>query len=343
MVGRAVLAGLLVGALAAGPGGAVAAQPNDVAPGSTTSTSTPRPAATATSVAGTTTSLAGTTTTTVGPTTTTSTTISPALLALSRSVKRTRPNSAAALLAALAPLQRLGFTAQQAAIIGMGQFPVGGPAHYADDWLELRPGPPARLHYGIDIVAATGTPLRSPIEGILRYDATDPAGYGLAAIVTGPDGTYYLMGHLSAAVKGLATGSVVTQGQVVGFVGSTGDATGPHCHFEIHPGGGAGIDAKPILDQWLATAKAAVPALIAFVQSAAVTTTAVPPPAPAPAVVSAPPVGDAGILARATHQSGPGSPAGPALAAVLALVLSSALVTRRLLRPTEQEPAAEVS
>ncbi|MDP9073918.1 MAG: M23 family metallopeptidase [Actinomycetota bacterium] len=195
-------------------------------------------------------------------TTTTSTTFPPALLAIANSVHRTPPNSTARLLAALQPLQKLGYTAQQAAIIGMGQFPVGGPASFSDDWLEPRPGPVPKLHPGIDIVASSGTPLRAPVDGVLKYDTSDPNGYGVAAVVTAPDGTYYLMAHMSATVSTLSSGSPVKSGQVVGFVGQTGFATGPHCHFEIHPQGGTGIDAKPLLDRWLADAVAAAPALI---------------------------------------------------------------------------------
>jgi murein DD-endopeptidase MepM/ murein hydrolase activator NlpD len=278
-----------------------------------------------------------TTVTTTNAATTTSTTIDPALIALSQSVTRTRPSNDAGLLSALAPLQRLGYTAQQADIFGMGQFPVAGPAFYSDDWLQLRVGPPAKLHYGIDVVAAMGTPLRSPIDGILRYDTSDPTGYGLAAIVTGPDRTYYLMGHLSAEVAGLASGTAVKHGQVVGFVGSTGDSTGPHCHFEVHPGGGAGIDAKPILDRWLADAVAAVPALIRSVQAALVTTTAVPLPAPLPLEFSAPPAHVGGVLARADpRRPTSASLAGPGAAAVIALLIAGALATKRV-QPSDQE------
>lgn len=210
-----------------------------------------------------------TTTSAPPPTSTTSTTLgasaaSPAMVAQSDSINRTPPSSTSALLAALSPLEHLGLSPEQAEILGMGQFPVGGPAYYADDFWQLRPGP--SLHQGIDIVASTGTLLRSPIDGVLRYDTSDPTGYGLAAIVTAPDGTFYLMGHLSATVQGLASGTHVHEGQPVGFVGATGDATGPHCHFEIHPQGGAAIDAKPILDAWQAQAIAAIPALVAALE-----------------------------------------------------------------------------
>ncbi|MDQ1429173.1 MAG: hypothetical protein QOK39_2649 [Acidimicrobiaceae bacterium] len=258
------------------------AAPGPRAPvGDTTTTSSPVVTTTTAPVkqkTTTTTKAVATTTTTVPATTTAP--FPPDLLAIANSVKRSPPNNDAALLAALVPLQGLGYTAQQADIAGMGQFPVAGPAFFADDWLEPRPGNPPRLHLGDDVVAAMGTPIRAPIDGVLTYETSDPTGYGLASVVTGPDHTFYRMAHMSATVVGLATGSAVKQGQVVGFVGATGDATGPHVHFEVHPLGGAGVDPKPILDGWLAAAKAAAPALIAAVKAAhePATTTAIPLP-----------------------------------------------------------------
>ena len=235
-------------------------------PAPTTTVSTPRPTgppATTHAVLSTTAApAAGTTTSTTFPP------FPPDLLALSRSVRRTPPNSTNSLIVALRPLQQLGFTAQQAAIAGFGQFPVVGPAYYTDDWLEARPGPIPALHPGIDIVAAMGTPLRAPVDGVLTYDLTDPTGYGLDGIVTAPDHTFYRMAHMSATVKGLATGSAVAQGQVIGFVGSTGNSTGPHCHFEVHPLGGAGVEPKTFLDAWLAAAVVAAPQLIKSVEAA---------------------------------------------------------------------------
>ncbi len=214
-----------------------------------------------------------TTSTTVAPTVTT---FPPGLLAIANSVHRSPPSNDAALMAALAPLKELGYTAQQAMIAGMGQFPVAGPAFYTDDWLEPRPG--GRLHQGDDIIAAMGTPIRASVAGVLTYDASDPTGYGLAAIVTGPDKTVYLNGHLSATVTGLATGSAVGEGQVIGFVGESGDATGPHDHFEVHPFGGAGVDPKPILDSWQAAAIKGIPALMRSIRGTPAPTVAAPGP-----------------------------------------------------------------
>ncbi|MHB1784757.1 MAG: M23 family metallopeptidase [Acidimicrobiales bacterium] len=187
---------------------------------------------------------------------------------ISQGVVRTPPSNTSALVKALAPLQSLGLTAVQADIAGMGHFPVAGVASYYDDWLEYRATPTPHLHEGIDIVAPLGTPIRAPSDGILNYSTTDPDGYGLTAIVTQSDGTYYVMAHMSAVVRGLTGNQAVHTGQVIGFVGDSGDATGPHCHFEIHPLGGPGIDAKPILDLWQLQAASNAPALIAKYQAA---------------------------------------------------------------------------
>lgn len=187
---------------------------------------------------------------------------------ISQAVVRTPPSSTSVLVKALAPLQNFGLTAVQADIAGMGHFPVAGMASYYDDWLEYRATPTPHLHEGIDIVAPLGTPIRAPADGTLSYSTADPDGYGLTAIVTQSDGTYYVMAHMSAVVRGLTGNQAVHAGQVVGFVGDSGDATGPHCHFEVHPLGGPGIDAKPILDLWQLQAAADAPALIAKYQAA---------------------------------------------------------------------------
>lgn len=206
-----------------------------------------------------------------------------ALQAIADSVHRSPPSNTSALIAALSPLEQAGMTPLQAEVAGMGQFPVAGSVYYSDDWLEPRPGPVPHLHMGDDIIAPSGTPLRAPATGQLTYSNSDPNGYGLTALVTQPDGTYYLMAHMSATVQGLTSGSPVTQGQIVGFVGATGDASGPHCHFEVHPQGGAGVDPKPILDQWQAQAIAAIPAVLAAYKGGTLATPAVGQPvAPAP-------------------------------------------------------------
>ena len=179
------------------------------------------------------------------------------------SVKRTGANDTRGLLAALAPLAEFGVSPEEAVHLGFGRFPVGGEARYSHDWWFPRFGPGWRLHMGTDIFAAMGTPVRSPTDGVVRL--TQGGLGGISTYVSQPDGTYFYMTHLSGYPPGLVDGQQVKTGQVVGYVGNSGNArtTPPHLHFEIHPGGGSAIDPKPYLDQWIADALAQVPALVA--------------------------------------------------------------------------------
>ena len=184
--------------------------------------------------------------------------------ALINAVVRSKPSNTGALLDAVAALQDFGLTLQEAAIVGFGHFPVAGYAGWSDDWLMPRRGPPFHLHQGNDVFAAYGTPIRAPYDGVLRYENAGLG--GLAAYVTMADRTFFYMAHMSATVQGLQNGSKVHQGQVVGFVGDSGNAVGgaPHCHFEVHPGGGPAVDPKSYLDGWIAEALANVPALVNY-------------------------------------------------------------------------------
>jgi murein DD-endopeptidase MepM/ murein hydrolase activator NlpD len=201
-------------------------------------------------------------------TTTTSTTVPPGVIPqeyipLINSVRRTGARSTIALLDALRPMQELGMTAEEAAIAGFGHFPVAGMADYSDDWWQPRFGPPFHLHEGTDIFAARGTPVRAPFAGVVRFDDGGLGGKG--AYVTQPDGTYYYMAHLDGFAKKLSNGSAVKQGDVVGYVGDSGNALGgsPHVHFEVHPRGGAAVNPKPLLDAWLNEAINNASALVA--------------------------------------------------------------------------------
>src|SRR5207302_7058209 len=93
---------------------------------------------------------------------------------------------------------------------------------------------------------------------------------GISAYVSLPDGTFFYGAHLSAFVDGQRSGMAVKTGEVIGFVGNTGDAIGgtPHLHFEIHPKGGAAVDPKSYLDQWVKDAVANAPSIIAAFESA---------------------------------------------------------------------------
>jgi septal ring factor EnvC (AmiA/AmiB activator) len=91
-----------------------------------------------------------------------------------------------------------------------------------------------RLHAGIDISSGMGTPIRAAKGGTVIF-AGVMGGYGNAVIIDHGGGLSTLYAHQSR----LATfdGASVAQGQVIGFVGSTGHSTGPHLHFETRVGG----------------------------------------------------------------------------------------------------------
>ncbi len=182
---------------------------------------------------------------------------------LINSVRRSKANSTASLLAAVEPLVDMGMAPQEAIGLGFGRFPIGGYATFVDDWWYPRFTPTFHLHQGTDIFAAHGTPVRSPVDGVLKQG--NGAVGGLAAYVTQPDGTYFYLAHLSAFAPGQSTGQRVEVGDIVGFVGDSGNAAGgaPHVHMQIHPRGGPPVNPKPYLDQFISEALAAVPQLIA--------------------------------------------------------------------------------
>lgn len=185
------------------------------------------------------------------------------------SVRRTGPNNTAAWLAAIQPLiTEFGMTPTDAAAASAVHFPIAGATSWVDDWLYPRYVPSFHLHKGLDMFAVSGTPVRAPFDGSLKL--SDGAVGGLAAYVTQSDGTYVYMAHLSAYAPDKKTGQEVRQGDIVGFVGDTGNARGgaPHVHLQLHPRGGEPAPPKPTVDAWLAEATANVPQLIATMRAA---------------------------------------------------------------------------
>jgi len=191
--------------------------------------------------------------------------VPPDAQAMINSISRTGGRNTTALLTALRQLIDLGLSPEEAAVIGMGHFPVAGQAAYNDDFLMPRFTPSFHTHQGNDIFASEGTPVRAPEDGTARF-SEDPVS-GKSVYVTTANGTFYFGCHL-ASYADLGGSSHVTQGQIVGTVGNTGDATGgsPHLHFEIHPGGGPAVNPKPILDGWLDDALANVAKIVATYQ-----------------------------------------------------------------------------
>lgn len=90
-----------------------------------------------------------------------------------------------------------------------------------------------RAHKGIDLAAPIGTPILATGDGVIAV-IDRHNGYGNMIKIT-HDKTYSsIYGHMLKFQKGLSKGSRVRRGQVIGYVGQTGLATGPHCHYELH-------------------------------------------------------------------------------------------------------------
>lgn len=89
-----------------------------------------------------------------------------------------------------------------------------------------------RLHTGVDLAARSGTPIYAAGDGVIEYYKW-ASGYGNKIEVKHVNGYETAYGHLSRFVDGLGVGDRVRQGQLIGYVGSTGQSTGPHLHFEI--------------------------------------------------------------------------------------------------------------
>jgi murein DD-endopeptidase MepM/ murein hydrolase activator NlpD len=126
---------------------------------------------------------------------------------------------------------------------GATRCPVDGFVVFTDDFGEPRPG--GNVHEGIDMPAVTDTPVVAVVDGIMRHDDGGAGGHG--AWLTGTDGLSYYYAHFSHYE---GEGRLVAAGDVIGYVGMTGDATGPHLHFEVHlgaPGVGVAVDGFALL------------------------------------------------------------------------------------------------
>ncbi len=115
--------------------------------------------------------------------------------------------------------------------------PVDPPRAYVDTFGAPRSG--GRTHQGNDIFAPEGSPIRAPFAG--RAEESSNTLGGLSVHVYSPGGDYVYNAHLSRYAG--VDGRQVEAGDVVGFVGNTGNASGspPHDHFEYHPNGGSAV------------------------------------------------------------------------------------------------------
>ena len=110
---------------------------------------------------------------------------------------------------------------------GASRCPVAGLSVFTDDFGEPRPG---GVHPGIDMAALPETPVVAVVAGFVRHDVGGDGGNG--AWLLGVDDVSYYYAHFSHYE---GDERIVNAGDVIGYVGSTGNATGPHLHFEVHP------------------------------------------------------------------------------------------------------------
>lgn len=89
-----------------------------------------------------------------------------------------------------------------------------------------------RAHKGVDYAASRGTPIRATADGKI-VSAGTKGGYGKAVVLRHAGRFTTLYGHMNGFAKGISSGGRVKQGDVIGYIGSTGLATGPHLHYEF--------------------------------------------------------------------------------------------------------------
>jgi Peptidase family M23 len=134
-------------------------------------------------------------------------------------------------------------------------FPVYGPASYIDTFGAPRPD--VSYHHGDDIFGQLGQPLLACADGTLFSVGWNKIG-GNRLWLLDQQGNQFYYAHLSAFAAGATNGARVKAGQVIGFMGKTGDAEGTpvHLHFEVHPvsllylGYDGAVDPTPYLDAW---------------------------------------------------------------------------------------------
>lgn len=93
-----------------------------------------------------------------------------------------------------------------------------------------------KMHWGVDYAANTGTPIEAAADGVVR-EARRYGNYGLYIRIEHQDGVETTYGHMSGFARGIKPGVEVSAGQVIGYAGRTGLASGPHLYFEVVAGG----------------------------------------------------------------------------------------------------------
>jgi murein DD-endopeptidase MepM/ murein hydrolase activator NlpD len=138
---------------------------------------------------------------------------------------------------------------------GDSTFPIAGPHGYGGPDARFGAGRTGHIHQGQDVTADEGTPLVAPRPGTITTVAYQAEGAGYYVIEADADGQHwYAFMHLQKGSTAVTEGQQVSVGTRLGNVGSTGDASGPHLHFEEWVGpwqeGGHPVDPLPLLQSW---------------------------------------------------------------------------------------------
>jgi len=136
-------------------------------------------------------------------------------------------------------------------------FPIYGASGYGDTFGAPRGDVSGGWHHGDDIFAALGTPVLAVADGVVFSVGHEKIG-GNRLWLQDTSGNQFYYAHLSAYTPLARNGTHVRAGDVLGFVGNTGDAAGGpyHLHFEVHPasllflGYDGAVDPTPYLDAW---------------------------------------------------------------------------------------------
>jgi putative cell wall-binding protein len=153
-------------------------------------------------------------------------------------------------------------------------FPVAGKVTYTDTFLAPRSG---HLHEGQDLMGAKMTPLVAAVDGVVTTVTIPEPSYGYMLVITGDDGWSYHYLHINndtpgtddgiapleyVYAPGIAKGARVNAGQLVAYLGDSGNAesAGSHCHFELHDPTGSAVNAYASLQAAVKVTSPAPPA-----------------------------------------------------------------------------------
>jgi murein DD-endopeptidase MepM/ murein hydrolase activator NlpD len=154
-------------------------------------------------------------------------------------------------------IQQIPYGIQPKLTAGGYVFPVYGPSSFSDSFGAFRGDIAGHWHHGDDIFAPLGAPILACADGVVFSVGWNEVG-GNRLWLRDNEGNEFYYAHLSAFSPLAVNGNRIKAGEVVGFIGNTGDATGTpyHLHFEIHPvsllhlGYDGAVDPTPYLTAW---------------------------------------------------------------------------------------------